>query len=789
MARTTILLLLIAVVLAAGSAAFADGILLPVERPHSRIVVPNELFTVKYHHVNVSIQDQLCTTKVDQIFHNDTGMDREGMYIFPMPEGSAITRFSMFAGEQEIRGKVLGKAEARGIYESIVRQRRDPALLEYIDRNTFQASVYPIPAHGDKRIRLDYSEVAGKSGNTCRYVYPLSTERFSNKPLEDCKVIIKITSKRAITNIYSPTHAVEVDRNGDFAATVTWRAKNVKPDTDLVLYYTVSNDDIGMDLVAYRESGKKGFYMLLASPRVESDKTRVQPKNVVFILDRTGSMAGDNKIDQAKAALKFCVNTLRAEDRFNVITFNETPDLLFDSMRAPTAEARKKALAAIDDIEATGGTNIDQALSKGLAQFREGVARNYVVFLTDGLPTVGETNPDTILNHAKAANKKNAKLFAFGVGYDVNTHFLDKLSEQNKGDTDYVRPNEDIEAKVSAFFGKVSEPLLSDVKVRISGVTVSDSFPGDDLPDIFKGSQLIIFGRYTGSGAVTVELSGVANGARKTFTLRSTLPESREANNFMPQLWASRKIGYLLDEIRLHSNKELIDEVVRLSKEYGIPTEFTSFLADDRSMTANTQNSFGFAREKARKADAFDTGSYGVAQSRNSRDMKNQAQLPASAPIIGGLNRASGDAPPALNMRFGGGYYDANDQYQAVGNVQNVAQRTFYQRGSFWEDGGIPATQKFVQIRQFSAAHFKLLKAYPKLSQFSTLGNVRLMLENKQAVEIGPNGKDSLTDSEMNDLLRGIPAGSRRSSLPSSIAIAAIAIIGLSLPASFRLRR
>ncbi len=235
--------------------------------------MPDELFTVKYHHVNVTINDQLATTKVDQIFHNDAGVDREGIYVFPMPEGSAINKFSMFAGENEIAGKILDKSEARSIYESIVRQRKDPAMLEYIDRNTFRASVYPVPAHGDKRIRLDYSEVVPKSGEAYRYVYSLSTERFSAKPLQNCKVTIKIKSKRPITNIYSPTHTITVDRTGDSEATVTWKAENVKPDTDLVLYYSVSEDDLGIDLIPFREkAGKKGYYLLLASPRVEIDK-------------------------------------------------------------------------------------------------------------------------------------------------------------------------------------------------------------------------------------------------------------------------------------------------------------------------------------------------------------------------------------------------------------------------------------------------------------------------------------------------------------------------------------
>jgi uncharacterized protein YegL len=757
----TLALIFVAILLCS-AAAFADGMIFPVERPHSTRFVPNELFTVKYHHVNVTINDQLANTKVDQVFHNDSSIDREGIYVFPMPEGSAISKFSMFAGENEIAGKMLDKSEARSIYESIVRQRRDPAILEYIDRNTFRASVYPIPAHGDKRIRLDYSEIVPKSGNAYRYVYSLSTERFSARPLESCKVTIKLHCKRPITNIYSPTHQIHVDRTSDNEATVTWKVENAKPDTDLVLYYSMSDDEVGIDLVPYREKGHKGFYLLLASPRVEADKSKVQPKNVVFVFDRTGSMAGD-KIDQTKEAIKFCINSLHKDDQFNVISFNESADPLFSELEKPTAERKRKALDAVDALDATGSTDINKAISAALRQFKDyGSQRNYIIFLTDGLPTSGETDPVAILKNAKASDKNNVRIFAFGVGYDVNTHLLDQISQTSKGDTDYVRPRENIEARVSTFFAKVSEPLLFDVKLTIIGGETSDAYPSKDLPDIFRGSQLIVLGRYSASGKVKVELSGLANGKRKTFTLNSTLPESEDSSPFVPQLWAARKIGYLLDEIRLHSNQELIDEVVRLSKEYGIPTEYTSFLADDRNLTANLDFSYKRARKEAGAAVQQTGGKWGVAQSSNANAARNNAQVAASAAPPGAFDSSGGAGNTqvlgsmAPNSRVGGTYYDDKDQLVVVANVQNVAQRTFYQRGIYWEDGNVKPNQQFTKIKQFSDAHFELLRRYPKLSQFSTLGNIRLLLENNQGIEIGPEGKDKLTDKEINDLLKGV---------------------------------
>ncbi len=751
-------------VLAISAAALADGFLIPIVRPRPIEFLPQQIFTVKYHYVDVNIDNQASTTKVDQIFHNDSSTDREGIYIFPMPEGSAITKFSMYDGEKEIVGKVLDKDEARSIYESIVRQRKDPALLEYVDRNTFKASVYPVPANGDKRIKLDYTEVLKKTGTTCRYVYPLSTERFSARDIEDVRITIHLKSRLPITSIYSPTHNIKVDRENDNKATISYVVKDSKPDTDLVLYYTVSDDDLGMDLLTYKEAGEDGYFLLLASPRVAIDKSRVQPKNVVFLMDRTGSMAGE-KIEQTREALKFCLNSLKEQDSFNLITYNETPKLLFNNLRKASKANIKEALAEVEGITADGGTNINDALGTAFKQFSSyelsqvggppyGKGNMYIVFLTDGLPTVGITDRAKILENAETNNRQKAKVFIFGAGYDVDVHLLDKLAEQTRGDADYVRPKENIEVKVSDFFGKVSDPLLANPELTFTGLKTSDIMPGR-LPDIFKGSQLLVLGRYAGEGKVTVTLKGQSAGKTQTFTLKADTKSSENGNGFIPQLWASRKIGFLLDEIRLHSNKELIDEVIRLSKRYGIPTEYTSILADDRRFsTLSTSKDIGEVADRFAWTSAT-TGTSGVSQSSNNVQLSTAAQAPAAMPGMGGAaaKEAKQLGKAAANSRAGGAYYDRDDRLVVVNNVQNVSGRTFYQRGEYWEDADLKVAQNLMQIKQFSRAHFDLIKAYPKLAQFSTLGNLRIIMPNNQALEIGTDGKETLTSSEVQELL------------------------------------
>ncbi|MBP6963914.1 MAG: VWA domain-containing protein [Armatimonadetes bacterium] len=722
--------------------ALADGFMVPVHQPTVNV------FSVKYHHVDIFIDGQAATTKVDQVFHNETGRQEEGTYIFPLPKGAAIHKFSMFVGEKEHEGKILDRDEARRLYESIVRQRKDPALLEYMDRNTFRARVFPIPPNGDTRIRLEYTEVIPKTGSICRYVYPLSTEKFSARPLDDVRVTIRLKSATPISNIYSPSHIVKVEQTVPKEAIVNWTAKNVKPDTDLVLYYSQAAGEMAVDVLTFRENGKQGYFMLLASPKITESK--VIPKNVVFVLDRTGSMAGD-KIDQAKAALKYCLNSLKPEDQFNVISFNESQETLFAELEKPTKERLRKALDTVDRIDATGGTNINDALRAAFAQFRQyGQTQNYVVFLTDGLPTVGEQNIEKILGNAKEVNGSKARVFGFGVGYDVNAHLLDLLGEQSGGKSSYVLPNENIEASVSTFFAGISQPALTDIEITAktaSGeVAAYDMLPGNPIPALFNGSQLIVLGRYNASGTAFIKLTGKTADGLKTWTARVNLPEKDTERDFIPQIWAARKIGYLLDQVRLHRNDELIQEIVRLSKEWGIPTEFTSYFVDEPQIAM--EDAFRRSEEAIGSARKAESGSWGVSQSINSGSLRNQNQVWANPGAVSADERMG-------NVR---GYYGASGGAVNVSRVQNIGTRTFYQRGVQWVDNlAADPGLKAVQIKQFSNAHFKLLAASPDLARYQSLGNVRVFVNN-QAVEIGDQGREDLTDAEVRLIVGGNPS-------------------------------
>ncbi len=722
MPRATGLTLLL--ILSIVSPAISDGFILPMPPEPGHPFPPS--LSIKYHHVDIAINDQVARTEVDQVFKNNFHRDLEGTYIFPISEGASISKFSMFIGGEEIKGKIMDREEARRIYRDIVRRKKDPALLEYFKDGMFKASVYPIPANGETRVKLDYSEVIRLSGGLCGYRYTLNTEKFSRDPLESVKLSVTIRSKKPIKSIYSPSHTVKIDKENDHLARVTYIEENTRPDKDFLLYYTVSEEDVGFDLLAYEENGEDGFFLAMIAPQVEVPMEGTASKDICFVFDTSGSMSGE-KIEQARGALSFCLNSLNEGDRFNVIDFDDEIRS-FRSGLVPADRANvKDALSFVGDCEAEGGTNINDALRIVLGQIEERTGASFVIFLTDGLPTVGETRIEQIWKNVKEANKSATRLFVFGVGYDVNTRLLDRLALENRGTSDYVRPAEDIEVKVSSFYKKVSHPVLTDVALSFDGMTVRDLYPRE-IPDIFKGSQIIVLGRFENGGRTRVTLSGSTEKSPREFIYAVDISPIEE-NDFIPRLWATRKIGYLIDQIRLHGqDKELVDEIVRLSKKYGIITEYTSFIVDADYRLA-TEDLAPHALELLETRLAPDVGAGAVDQSLR---MKSQ-QYALSAPA---------------------GIVDAEGRAEKIEAMAQIGPRTFFNKEGLWVDSGYEGEVETIQIRIYSDAYFDLLDAAPEAGRYLALGENVIFILKGRAFHVSEDGKDTFEPDELRSLLR-----------------------------------
>lgn len=797
--------------------AWACGIVVPP--PDDRPPIPRPLpvpgFSIKFRHMEANITDGVAQVTARQTFVNEAPYQREGIYLFPAPENAAVNRLALVIDGKTYEAELLSREDAVRTYERIVGARRDPALLEFVNRQTFRLRIFPFPPNGEREVVVRYDQLLRRQGNTYRFVYPMRVERLSEKPLREATVTVRIRSRLPIKTVYSPTHPISVRRPSEHEAIVSYEASNVKEQEDFVLYYSVAEGEFGVTLLPYRNRpDRDGYFLLFLSPQIEWERSKVLPKDILFVFDRTGSMSGE-KIEQAKEALKFCVERLNPDDHFNVIVFNESPDLLWRELRPATVENKRKAIEFVSDLKAQGGTNINEALLTALPLLADRNRPRYVMFLTDGLPTVGETNIERILANVRKANEAKVRIFVFGVGYDVNAVFLDRLASENSGASVYVRPNESVEAKIADLFTLLSEPVLTDVTVAFDGVRVRDVYP-QQVPDLFKGTEVVLAGSYAGSGKATVRVSGKIGGRKQTYTFTVEFPERETEHDFVPRIWAARKIGYLLDEIATKGRiPELVDEIVRLSKEFGVLTEFTAFLVTEP--TAPLAELRRQAERELLAASEAKTGAWAVAQALNRQvlqratanydlAMGNQAPVRMQAgmalPAMGGLGGfrgwggfggamgAPGAAPPQVLLERTG-------EVKAVTGMQVIGSQAFVQKGRQWVDLRFdPQKQQVLKIQQFSKAVLQLVQARPDLAKFVSLGDeVVIVADEKLAIQIGAEGKTELSDEDIRSLRASSPISASLQNVPekvqaNSIPLAAILVAGVvSALAGWRFRK
>lgn len=564
---------LLVLVAATGGTTSAAGLLIPEDKKLPPLAMV-------HHRVAVEIIDQVAVTTVEQTFRNHTDRPLEATYLFPVPKGASVDRFTMWVDGKETGGELLDSKKAHAVYTDIVRRTQDPGLLEYLGNNLMRLRVFPVPPKGDQKVKLSYKSVAPQDAGVIEYVYPLKTDGKATSTLEDFSVKISLKSQRPLANVYSPTHAITVTKKGDKEATVEFARDQAMLDKDFQLFYGFANKDIGVTPLLYKPiTAEDGYFMMLISPQVEAEKVRVA-RDLVLVLDTSSSMS-ELKMAQAKKALKFCLSQLGPDDRFGLVKFSTSVVKFRDALVPANKDYLERAHKWVDDLRVSGGTAIWPALDEALALRPNDAGRPFtLVFFTDGMPTVDETNPDKIVKNVAGKNSAQTRIFTFGVGDDVNASMLDQLADATRAVSTYVRPAEDIETKVASLYGKISHPVLTDVRIATGGdVKLHEIYP-PKLPDLFHGTQLVVIGRYSGQGHTAVKLTGKVGGETREFVYEVTFPEKTDAGKeFVEPLWARRKVGYLLDQIRANGEqKELVEEVTAIARKYGIATPYTSYL-------------------------------------------------------------------------------------------------------------------------------------------------------------------------------------------------------------------
>ncbi len=712
------------------------------DRPPGRVITtPLE---VRYQRIYADVTDGVAVVEVKQTFRNPLRHLVEGQYVFPLPEGAAVGDFEMKVNGKVMKGEVLDKDAARRTYEEIVRRTRDPALLEFLGNRLYQTSIFPISAGGEVDVRLTYTRTLLEQGGLGLLEHPLRPRGGSETSalIGELTVQVKLKSTLPLTSVFSPSHKCDVRRGDDHQAVVSFEQTNVRPDRDFALYYQRKDAQFGLSLLTYRSPGEPGYFLLRISPRVETAAYQVQPKDIAFVVDTSGSMGGD-KIAQTRRALRFAIQSLAPQDRFNILTFSTDVRPFRDGLVAADADVRAAAAEFAEQIQAVGGTNINQALLRALHDNPRDPSRPYlIVFMTDGQPTVDVTDPEQILRSVSGQNpdgSQQVRMHVLGVGSDVNTHLLDKLAEASRGARDYCTETEDLELKLSAFVTRLANPVLTDLTLSFGGLKTEDVYPRE-LPDLFRGNDIVVLGRYQNGDRQALTLEGRLLGERRQFSFDGDFSQPGRANEFLPRLWANRKVAYLLDEIRLHgSNRELVDEVIRLATRYGIVTPYTSALVleDERPLASGIENTI---REHLRRGGEGTR----LRVARAGRAIGGEGG--AAAPATGAdATKASAE----LGQQLALGYIaDANDKFGLDDAASPGLLRFVGDRAFLWDD----ANQRYIdttwdgraaarQVQAFSDEYFRLLSDKPELARYLALAEHMLLVVGGEVIEIIPAEK------------------------------------------------
>jgi Ca-activated chloride channel homolog len=694
--------------------------------------------------VRVLVEGRVAQVEVDEWFVNRGTRVAEGHYLYPLPGEAVFQGFSLYQGDAELRGEILDAEEARGIYEAIVRRRADPALIELAGHGLLRARVFPIEPGQKRRVTLRYTQLLERAGNALQFTYAGGVRGTDKRVPLDAPVgrpmaepagssfRIDVDDPDRFLDPFSPTHALRVDRAaGKLAVSLDEEIYG-----QLSVFLPLAGEPLALSVATHRPVGEAGYFMLTLSPELTAEAA--EPRDVTVVMDVSGSMSGE-KIEQARQALRQLLGSFDGEDRFRLISFSNVVRMQSESWTEVSRSTLAEARRWVDALVADGGTNIEGALSEAFRLESLPDRLPVVLFLTDGLPSVGERRPERLADFAEGRAGR-ARVFAFGVGPDVNTHLLDRLGEAGRGTTQYVQPGEDVERAVSLLATRIRHPVLTELELSCGPTRITEVYPVR-IPDVFAGQELVLFGRFEGEGQGQMTVEGQSRGRVLNFSTRLRFPKASEANGYIPRLWASRKLGHLERQIWTEGEtSSLIEEIRGVALRYGLPSRYTSYLVQEPNVVA------------VRPGGTVPPGGSPVMPALA---MRARADGAARASGAFAVRRAE----EARKMRAATSVADLREVEEAMvtdlaspSGVRVVAGRRFQLRDGAWEEVRVDDSAPTVRVRPFSPAYFGLLLAIPELQPiFRAMTSVKVA-GRAVNLAVGGDGIESLSDGRLREL-------------------------------------
>ena len=706
--------------------------------------------------VRVELASGVLRYEVSETFLNQCGALGEADYIFPLPRNAAFRDLRLSINGELVAGETMSAERARSIYEEIVRRQRDPALVEWFDHGLLRTRIFPIAPGERKQVVVRFDVVAEREGDALRVDYFKGTEPRGGTPMLRVATARRVSdgdeeheqqrpsetfqlryrSDAPLGRAYSPTHSLRERRDGAWRVFQTSRSGS----GITVLVPRVGSSRAAVSVLAHA-TGQDERYVLISLSPGES-RTAPAKRDVAFVIDVSGSMRGE-KMTQAIEAGESLLRTLRTTDHFRIIAFSTDADRFRDGSVPATRANLDAGIRYLRALRADGSTNIEAALNAALDGEPRGLP--LVLFLTDGMPTVGERNHGELARMA-AQRRDGARIFTFGIGVDVNVALLEQLAIDGRGTAQFVRPDESIERVVSIVAQRLGAPAITDLRLRADGVRLRQVYP--QLPaDVFAGQDMVILARYEGEGRGTIELTGNSSDGVVRFPVAAQFPSSERDNPFVARLWAIRRIGYLTAERRRSgASSEIDDEIRSLGERFGIPTALSSYLVLEPGMDSNlmAQNAPPTAGTTRRTTG---NKALGIGDSRGAGVAAAAATPTATGSAAFESARTSA----------------ANREVQALSEVpaersetvRSAANRMFVLRQGIWVDTRSAARNtRVVRVKPYSELYFALLREIPALGEVFGMGERVTVHGARVTLQLDESGTERLGSAEVEAIAR-----------------------------------